>query len=525
MKLKFIKIVCITILLFNNCGYLAAQSIEVKWDEPKITYEYNAGAAETEEGNIILLKMISTSTIFNSKNKAKASIILKNPELKIINKREYEAQDNNTSIISLSKIGRNIFLIYQVYDEKAKFTSFYADKFDQNSLRIIEKIKLGSFQSYSETNQATIKFTESNDKTKFSAFVINSTGTKNEYKSSVFTYDTELNILWTKQVNSNNSKYFNPSNFLVSNNGIVYLSSVFKFEEVKDNNKDKSGSYEFEVITLSEKEDKRANVNVTGVYIDFHHLLLDKKEETLTLLGFYQKLEGKNRTGIWYKKIGLKNSKTYNLVLQEFEKKLLSLVKIDEFANDEKDAGLDPKYQIVYIGERPNGSIDITSEFRIGNSGKTIFSSDNSYSSTSFYYGTIINTNIGLDGKLINTRVPKAQSFETNNLGDGSFIGFYPLLIGNNLHFIYNDCKSNFEQDLSKKVASIGKYKDAILVDSKIDTNGILTRNIAREVDKESYTTSPLKFIKISEKTIFIEGKRTKRFDDRTRYGIININK
>jgi hypothetical protein len=530
LKDMFMKniIVFLAIIFFVKADSLFAQTFNIKWGNPHSSFDYYEGSAETNEGNILQLQInIKASSIIANfaKFKIGATLSLITHDFEKITTKEYEADEANTSIISLSKLGKNIYLFYRVYDKEKKFTSFFADKIDQTTLRITEKVRLGSFQSFSENNQATIRFTESTNKTKISAFIISSTGTKHEYKSSVFIYDTDLKVLWTKEVNSNNSKYFNPLGFLVSNNGIVYLSSLLDSEEIKEKNKIKSKSYKYEVITLSEKDDKRTNVNVSGVYLDSHYLLLDKKEETLTLLGFYQNLDSKNRAGIWYSKIEIKDYAISNTVFSEFEKELITILDKDGFARDNKtNYGLDPLYQIVYIGERPNGSIDITSEYRLKNAGVTTFKSGGSYYTALYYYGTIINTNISKDGKIVNTRIPKAQGFETAPLVDNNLIGFFPILIGNDLHFLYNDCKPNFEQELSKKVDGINNFQKAILVDAKVDVNGVLTRKIALDINIEKFATAPLKFIKLNENTLSVTGFCTKTFDDRTRFGLIKIN-
>jgi hypothetical protein len=528
---KYFNVLAVFILLTAIQSNSFAQSFDVKWGDKNRMNKVFDDAVQVDGGkSIVLRKEYSGGGMF-SNVKTKIAFLLIDANSESLLEREYEADEKNTSYRGFKKYGNNIFFTYQVYDKETKLTTLYGEKIDPKTLKTLEKVNIGSFESDSKSDQAPISLQLSQDSSKALLLVEAPDRKKENRKFYISVLNTDLKKIWSKEVElPYTQKFIYIMHSSISDEGKVYVSVKHYDKEVSKESVRENGSkvpaYVYKILIYAQNaKEKEIALNMDENFVDQSILSFNRNSGIVTVGGTYkQKLKGKIN-GVFYASLDAKTDVITSPKLVPFDADILAKIDKDGFASDnEKDPGLDKYYRIVHVAKRPNGSIDLVCEYRyfsstyyMGSQGRS------SYWLYTYQYGTILNTNIDKTGKAIFTRVPKNQKFQARDFNFDGFLSFFPMVYKDNLILLFNDDKDNIDRDLDRKPDDIMNFKSSVLAAATIDTKGGLTRQALFSNDEEDYICIPMQFSKIDNNSILVVSDLFKTFKRRTRYGVMKI--
>jgi hypothetical protein len=523
-------------IMTNLSQNVFAQKFEVKWNEKqKLTFEYD-DAVVLNNGKSILLKKESKAGVsvfgLGGKVKLKYTLVLADKNMNVTKEEEVEMEEKNAVLKGFEKFGNNVFIIYSFYDKETKTTSLVSQKINQETLSVDKSKTLGVFESDSRSDQATTGFQRSADSTKVMIFSESPVRKKENTKIFFTIYDNDLQKIWSREAELPILDKFNYIyDYDMSNDGKVYVAVKHYDKEISKEsvrrNSRKVPTYVYKMFIYEQKSPTAKEIKfdlndnfVHGTKIAFN------KNNTITVAGLYKKKASGNITGAFYVNLDPITGEIKNPKMAEFPTELLTLVDKDNFGSDKKsDPGLYDEFRIRNILTRPDGSVDLVSEYydvetiTRGNNTGTGFSVTMTRTDYMYYYGDIINTNINKDGKATFTRLPKNQKFLNSTI----FLGFSSFIYKNDLIILYNDDKDNVDRDLEKKPDDIMKFKNSVFVAATIDSKGNLKREAIFSNDDDDYITLPRNTIKATDNTYIIVADLLKLFKRKTKYGLLTI--
>ena len=299
--------------------------------------------------------------------------------------------------------------------------------------------------------------------------------------------------------------------------------------EVKNSYIDKEYSKyipEESILTHYSKENPAGSnvvLGLSGKFVYQTKITLSKSSDKLQIAGTYKNMEKGKISGVFYCEYDPQTKRSSGLLSSDIPSDIAEVLTKEKLAKTEgKDPGLSLAFSIHSVSYRPNGTIDCMLEYqnaaeRTSRSGG--FESDY----IKFYSHSILNVNIGTDGKMIFTRIPKRQT----NDGDNSYLSFFSFYKGNNLVLIYNDEKKNLEKEISDMPKEIEPHKrGTVLVAATIDQKGNLAREVIYEHTDDKYVTLPRISRAISNHDILLTKTKTgKTFDwEYNKVGVLHIN-
>ncbi len=536
----FIKTGILFIFFIGFYQKSISQSFDVKWAEKASILDSYEDAVEVENGKFVVLKLENLNSFKAKYKNTKASLILINEDCKIIVEKEKENDPNNTTFISLKKIGKNLLQFYQIFDEATKSTILYVETINQKSLIVENLKKIGSFSAFNVNNYAEIKIKQSNDGSRILILVTIPDGLYTSKKLFLYVFNDDFNKEWEQEVNLPFEKHYRVfEDFCISNQGKAYLSfrSSYKAFDLKHKVKDLNNFLSILTFTKDTTiKEKEILTKLENCYLRGSYLVLTEKDELLKVAGLWEPLRKKEdvfQEGIFYSFIETKTGEIRSKNFVRFDEDLIKLVSIDGFANNKtKNFGLDPYYNSKGIIARKNGSIDLICEYSREHSyssysGKNFEKFD--YFTDSWIYGTLVNINISQSGKVVFTRIPKTLS-NLNNSYLSSFdrplpniYGSYPLVQNDTLIYFYNDSKENIVKDLSKETDIVKDFNKVTLVTSIIYPDGNFVRKLASVNNIEDFCTMPIKFTRLNESVIFLQSSQLKNGKYKPRFGIMKI--
>ena len=524
----YLKKVTLSILFIALCMAANAQSFNVSWsDNMRLKYDFD-DAVPIGDGKTIVLKLkIVRGSIFNGGGSTTPIFMLVNSNTETLKEVELEVEEKNAVIKGFEKYGKNVFFTYSAYDKETKNTSIYALKIDQKTLAVVSKTVLGVYESDSRGDQAEASYKLSQDSSKILLFVEGPERKKENKKFFVGVFDTDLKKIWAKEIELPIlEKFVSIYDFDVTDDSKVYVAikhydKEVKRETVKENG-DKIPSYVYKLLAYNNgtAAAKEIIFNIDNNFIQGTKLTYNKTGN-ITVAGLYKQRYNGRITGVFYANLDANTNEVKSPKMVNFDEELIKLVDKDGFGSDnKKDPGLSSNFRINHILTRPNGSIDLISEFYE----LKIYTTTNSQTGRTtttyrYYYGDIVNTNISKDGKSVFTRVPKNQKFNNSTL----FLGYFPFMYKDKLVLLFNDDKDNVDRDLGKTPDDVNNFKKSVLAAATIDDKGNLSRQAIFSNDEEDYIALPRNFTKISNESILISSDLIKMFKKRTRFGVLKV--
>ncbi len=507
---------------------LLAQTFDVTWsDKMRLKYDFD-DAVPIGDGKTIVLKLkIVRASIFNGGGSATPIFMLVNEKTETLKEVELQIEEKYAILKGFEKYGNNVFFTYSVYDKESKNTTIYALKINQKTLAVDDKTILGVYESDSRGDQAEASYKLSQDSSKILLFVEGPERKKENKKFFVGVFDTDLKKIWAKEIELPIlEKFVSIYDKDVTDDGKVFVAVKHYDKEVNRESIRENGakipSYTYKLLAYSNGNAaaKEITFNTNNNFIQGTKLTYNKTGN-ITVAGLYKQKYNGRITGAFYANFDGNTTQVKNPTMVNFDEELVRLVDKDGFGSDnKKDPGLSSNFKINQILTRPNGSVDLVSEFyQLIIS--TTYNSQTGRSTTSYryYYGDIVNTNITKDGKATFTRIPKNQKAVNMNL----FLGYFPFIYKDKLVLLFNDDKDNIDRDLEKRPDDVMNFKKSVLAAATIDANGVLSRQAIFSNDEEDYIALPRNFTKISDDAILISSDLFKLFKKRTRFGVLKV--
>jgi hypothetical protein len=528
---RIAKRVLLVIALAAFGQIVQAQKFNVNWsDKQKLTFEYDDAVILDNGKNILLKKEVKGGAVqifgIGGKQKIIYTLVLADKNMSVLKETEVEIEEKNSVLKGFEKFGNNVFFIYSSYDKSTKNTTITAQKINQETLGLSSVTTVAVFESDSKSDQAVTSFLRSSDSTKVVLFA-EGPERKKENKKIFFTVlDNDLKKIWGKEAELPMlDKFCYIYDYDMSNDGKVYVAVKHYDKEVSrqsiKRNSRKVPSYVYKMFIYDSKTPapKEIAFNLGDNFVHGTKIAFNKSG-TITVAGLFKKKYSGNLTGAFYATIDPVTNAISNPKMVEFPIDFITLIDKDNFGSDKKsDPGLYDEFRIRNIHTRPDGSVDLVSEYYDLDIVERQTSNGFWRTDYYYYYGDIVNTNISKDGKANFTRIPKNQKSINFNL----FSGFYSLVHNNNLVLLFNDDKDNVDRDLSKKPDDIAKFKNSVLVAATIDAKGELKREAIFSNDDDDYVTVPTSFIKTTNNSYIIVADLLKLFKRRTKYGVLTV--
>lgn len=522
------SILILTAILFTHffSNELLAQKFSLAWsDNTKLKYDFD-DAVQLDNGTFIVLKSTANGGMFGAAKPPRLSLVLVSKNMDVIKESELEIDASRYSAMGFERFGSNVFFLYQLYDKDAKQTSVNALKINEKTLRTDAQLTLGSFESDNRGDQAAPSFKISEDSSKVLLFVQPPYRKKENEKFFLGVFDNNLKSLWKREVElPYNQKFVGIYDQDLTNDGKVYVATKFYDNEVtkesikEDGEKIPSYTYKMLVYESAKSNIKDIVFDLDKNYIQGTKLTYNKKG-TITVAGLYKTKYSGRITGVFYADLDPKTSTVSAPKIVPFSDEFLKQIDVDNFASvSGNNPGLYNGFRITNILARTNGSVDLVSEYYKLVVSTTNDGRGNIRTTYTYYYGDIVNTNIAQDGKAIFTRIPKNQIQVNSSI----FLGFYPIVYGDKLVFLFNDDKDNVERDITKKPDDVRNFKRSIFMAATVDATGNLSRQQVYSHLEEDYITIPRYMRKISNGEYLVTSDLLKMFKKRIRFGVLKI--
>jgi len=455
-----------------------AQNFSVSWNDNSNAIESSGEAIQLSNGNYLLVKYPKITSLRDLKNFSPNPILsLVNKDMGPIKETIVEIADKNAGVSTLRKYANNVFLTYEVYDNKQIW--MYAVKINQQSLLPEGKISLGTIDG-DAFERPDFVYKTSADSANILLFV-EAPAKKNDNKQCfVGVFDTDFKKKWGRYTEIPiGSRLVSIEEQDVTNDGKVVIAVKHYEKQIIPalvNRKDfKSPSYEYKLFVFSKQgPPKQVSFDLKSHFIQGVKFVFDKNGG-VTAAGLYKKNYNGNITGAFYTTFDSSATTIGSNQMVVFPQEILDLVDKDgQGSSKGSDPGVYSYLRIKHILPRHNGTVDLVSEIQVWDATVQTNSSESFYMKEyrNYVYGDIIVVNIEKGGHARFTRIPKRQEGFQSEYA----LGYYPIVYNDKLVLLYNDHQDNVNRDLSKAPEHLAAAKKCVLAAAIIDDKGNLIR-------------------------------------------------
>lgn len=391
----------------------------------------------------------------------------------------------------------------------------------------LKKVAEISYQNHSRWNTGTYSFDFSTDSTKLLVSYSLPYQKKTKEKFGFHVFDQDMNLLWKKNiVLPYLEELFAIKKMKVDNEGNAYFVGKLFREKTRNRNRTGNPNYDYLVLSYS-KDNAQANEYkiqlkekfITDLQVDI------APNKDIVCAGFYSNESSYAVKGSFYLSIDNEQKTVNKSSYKEFGMDFIThnmTAKQEKKAKKKESKGKNIEmynYDLDEMIMRSDGGVMLVAEQYFvsvhtyttsnGNGGRT------THTTYTYYYNDIIVINISPEG-IIDwmVTIPKYQ-VSTNDRG---FFSSYVLsVVGNKLHFVFNDHPENLDFKKGDKIMSPyystlfskGK-KGSILTVVSVDPKGNYTRE-ALPADKNSIVITRPKVCKqVSNNELIIYGQKKK---------------
>lgn len=494
-------------LLINTVVSVFSQNFTSDFSEGKydIKNYYSRRGIQTKMGQITLKENVrSYGGFIDIVADEKASIVVFNEKMEKV--KETEVVFKNSKFINvkgLFQIKGKTILVYS-YKNSKKDTeySISAIKINETDISLGQEVELGKFPTQEGKAMPDFEMSYSFDSSKYLLFV-EADQKKKEMKQFYFgVFNGDLIRQYEKNVELPIEKrYVVIDSRTLDKKGNLFIE-VKQFEkEVKDRKSIRDEEHGTPPYTTTIKQyspdgkvmDEIA-LKLGEKYLHSSSLLFNNKSDKINIAGTYKTNIKGRVTGIFNCDYDPVSKTVTGTKMSEIPDDLLNLFDKEQIAStNKKDPGISGNFRAKRFSYRENGTIDYALEYdrcvevtTANMSGTTVTGGVSSY--YAYDCMSILNVNIDAAGKMIFTRIPKAQSDDNSH----AYISHYSFYSGSKLIFLYNDDKDNFERDINKAPDNINMYKNSrksVLMAAIVDEKGNLERKIVYEHKEDKYVT------------------------------------
>jgi hypothetical protein len=497
MKLKSLFFFCIFIALSATS---ICQTFTSDFSEGKsATYNNFRTGIITKAGRLVLKDNIQSSGgLINIKVDKKASILLMNEKNEVI--KETPLMFKNYRFIrikGLFQLNGKPILVYTYKNEK-KEEQYTVDviKLGETGKPEGKDIELCTIQTSPKDFLPDFNFITTGDSTKYLLFAEPIQNKKDLKQFYYGFFNSDLNKLNEAHVELPIENRFvqigdnEPDNF-----GNLFVQYTVYEKEINQN----TGDYDqakmigtTKIIQYSpDGKNNEIALNLDGKFLYLSSFLFGKTSQNIKILGMYKNENKGMVSGVFYCDYDPVSKLASNTKLSSIPEEILDLFDKEHIAsNGKKDAGISRNFRGQKVSYRNNGTIDYTLEYNKALEKVSTYTNLSGFSmQTPFTYivcNSILNINIDAKGKMIFTRIPKAQK-----IGNWfQYTSYFSFDSGNKLIFLYNDDKDNVDRDLNKAPDDIDpSSRNSVLMAAIIDEKGNLNRKIIYEHKDDKYVT------------------------------------
>jgi hypothetical protein len=365
--------------------------------------------------------------------------------------------------------------------------------------------------SDNKRNPGSFEFTLSNDSTKI---LITHHEPYEKYASEKFSYklvDESGHAFWTAAIElPYKDKYFTVGNYVVDNDGSVYMLATVTKERSERERKKPAYSYDLITYNAATKALTETPVSLGDKYISDISFALTSKG-TVAMGGFYSNKNEDGLAGTFFISLDKKTKKTVSQGTKDLSTEFLGKFMSSRRAEKHRELY---HYVIDHLVTRKDGGLYMIAEqFYIN---VVTVRNQNGSSSTTYhyYYNDIIVVNINPDSSIEwIKRIPKTQH-STNDYG---YYSGYSFFVSNDkMYFIYNDHPKNMAEEEKKPRNGISRKMITIM--AEMDSRGNLTRKALTESKKERIFTRPKVSLSLGGNQFLFYAIRSKKY----KFGSIN---
>lgn len=333
-------------------------------------------------------------------------------------------------------------------------------------------------------------------------------------------YDKDLTEKWSKEVTlPYKEELFSLESFSISDRGNVILLGLLYKEKKEARKRKGKPNYNYHIlsytnngdtfneypIAIEEKfltdmtvgEDVNQDLVCAGFYSD---------EGTFSIKGsYFLKINGKTKT------IDLKTFKEFGIdfITQNLTERQEKKVKKKEAKGKNIELY---EYDLDYLILNEDGGATLVGEQYFVSVHTYTYTDANGNTTTrttyTYHYNDIIVVSLSPEGEIEwNEKIPKRQS----SSNDGGFYLSYSIaLVGDNLHFIFNDHIDNLNYSGQGKISYYRGRKDGIVTLVTMDDDGRQVREALFSVAEADIYTRPKVSEQISADELIIYGQRKK---------------
>jgi len=415
--------------------------------------------------------------------------------------------------------GTDYFWIHSDWDKSSETESLYYDKIDVVSGKITVSNKkmfdagrisgsgaaMTGFYRYKVTNKYQFNYDAENTKLLVSYRL--TPEEKNDKKSydkiGMYIYDNQMNKLWSNEFTMPYTEQIMDNiDFSIDGNGNAYmLAKVYDSEKRKELDKEtgKAG-YHYEVLKFTKDSKKVINttIEIEDYFIRVATLVENSLHDMVISCTYSKKSKGSGTDGIFLAimgqdgKINKFKKGYYEFPLEELEKFESARSKRKMERKKDYEA---PNLSVRNILVEADGSVFIALEEYYVVTTTYTDSRGRTTTSTTYYYEDMLGAKINASGNFEWLRkVPKKQR---GSRGRGT-MSFKLVSDATGYYFMYLDNKKNLEleEDEVPKYHLDG-YGGQVMV-SKLDNQGVLTREIVFDTREEDVMFFPAQFARIN---------------------------
>ena len=535
-KQLFIAFICAFLVHFSS----SAQRFKYDFSEVTGRSSPNQNAVAVDDGWLVMQKTFSKRLY---SQEVIVEIVRYNKKMEKINTVVIPLkEDKLVHLKGLYRIKGEYNLVYGYKQDKADDEVIISGiRLNPKDLSVKGEVILGSVRTATITgvqaligavrfNGASFAVNYSMDSSKFYLLTYPEQKKKDAKQFAFAVFNADLSKVYSKNIELDvQSRYAEIESTTLDKDGNFYVQRRTIPEEVTTSHIDKEHQKyapEESILTQYSKDDlagKDILLGLTGKFVYQTKITLNKATNKLDIAGTYKNMEKGKISGVFYCHYDPQTKKSAGLVSSEIPGDIADLLMKEKLAKTTgKDPGLSLAFTINNLGYRPNGSVDCMLEYENAQEQSTSGLGGSRIYYTKFYSNSILNVNIGTDGKMIFTRIPKRQE----DIRDNSYLSFFSFYSGNNLVLLYNDDKKNLEKKITQMPDDIEPHKrGTVLVAAIVDEKGNLKREVVYEHQDDKYVTIPTSSRMISSNDILLKKvKLGKTFDwESTKIGVLHV--
>ena len=429
----------------------------------------------------------------------------------------------------ITNVNNKMYIFSSFLNQKKKKKYLFVQTVNKKTLvpnNDMKKVAEIDFSENSKFNSGYFNFQLSNDSTKLLVYNDLPYNPKEREKFGLTVLNKHMDLLWEKNVTlPYNDDLFDITSFKVDNNGNSYILGK-KYEDTKKEKKDNNPNYNFLVLSYTNNGTtfNEYPVNLGDKYItDMEISVNDNKD--IICGGFYTTVDRgqnniftnpqRNIEGSFFFKVDGESKTIKNQSFQKFDISFITEYmkenkkeKLEEKAEENETIEL-PHYELKDIIMKDDGGAVLIAEQNYFRS-YTVSNLGVSQTNYIYDYNDIIVVNIAPNGEILwSKKIPKSQHSVND---EGYWSSFALSVVGDNLHFIYNDNPENLTYDGTSRLKPVRfNNSSTVVVLLTLDKDGNQTKEALFNNKDIDIIIRPKVSEQISKNEMILFGQRGKK--------------